>query len=147
MRIEPSCPELLAQPLACLRVRAAIERKGLDVRVSLADMQCEREISNFQAQPRAVFQRMCGKAAKGAVPTEIRVLIVRLRRDIGPRGPREPLYRIMGLQAGLGQPALVHAAKWHPIQTTHDYPTHGYHPIPPSCPVEIEMNLAQAHFY
>ena len=92
MRIEPSCAELLAQPLACLRVRAAVERKGLDVRASLADMQCEREISNLQAQPRAVFQRMRGKAAKGAVPTEIRVLVVRLRRDIGPRGPREPLY-------------------------------------------------------
>src|SRR5262245_13592824 len=83
-------------------------------------MQCEREIGNFQAQPRAVFQRMRGKAAKGAVPTEIRVLVVRLRRDIGPRGPREPLYRMMGLQACLAQPALVNAAKWHPIRTTHD---------------------------
>src|SRR6516164_9849280 len=125
MRIEPACAELLAQPLACLRVRAAVERKGLDVRASLADMQCKREISNFQAQPRAVFQRMRGKAAKGAVPTEIRVLVVRLRRDVGPRGPREPLYRIMGLQAGLAQPALVHVAKWHPIRTTLNHPTHG----------------------
>ena len=81
------------------------------MRPSLADMQCEREISNFQAQPRAVFQRMRGKAAKGAVPTEIRVLIVRLRRDIGARGSRKPLYRIMRLQAGLAQPALINAAK------------------------------------
>ena len=56
-----------------------------------------------------------GKAAKAGVPTEIRVLIVRQRPDIGPRGPPEPLYRIMGLQAGLAQPALVNAAKWHPI--------------------------------
>src|SRR5262245_40324330 len=146
MRIEPPCADLLAQPLACLRVRAAVERKGLDVRASLADMQCEREISNFQAQPRAVFQRMRGKASKGAVPTEIRVPVVRLRRDIGPRCPREPLYRIMGLQAGLGQPALVHAAKWHPIQTTHDHPTHGSLPFPLSCPIEIDDDLAQAHF-
>jgi len=38
VRIEPSCAELLAQPLACLRVRSAVERKGLDVRPSLADM-------------------------------------------------------------------------------------------------------------
>src|SRR5262249_27055050 len=87
-------------------------------------MQCEREISNSQAQPDVVFQRMRGKAAKGDVPTEIRVLVVRLRRDIGPRGPREPLYRMMGLQTGLAQPALVNAAKWHPIRTTHDHPTH-----------------------
>src|SRR5262245_17052241 len=130
MRIEPACAELLAQPLVCLRVRAAVERKGLDVRASLADMQCEREISNFQAQPRAVFQRMRGKAAKGDVPTEMRVLVVRLRRDIGPRGPREPLYRIMGLQTGLAQPAPVHAAKWRPIRTTHDRPTHGSLPFP-----------------
>jgi len=100
VRIEPSCAELLAKPLTCLRVRAAVERKGLDVRAFLADMQCEREISDFQAQPRAVFQRMCGKAAKGVVPTEIRVPVVRLRWDVGPR---EPLYRIMGLQAGLAQ--------------------------------------------
>jgi len=54
---------------------------------------------------------MRGKAAKGAVPTEIRVLIVRLRRDIGARGSRKPLYRIMRLQAGLAQPALINAAK------------------------------------
>ena len=93
MRIEPARAELLAQPLACLCVRSALERKGLDVRASLAGMQCEREVGNFQAQPRAVFQRMRGKAAKGAVPTEIRVLVVRLRRDIGPRGPREPCRR------------------------------------------------------
>src|SRR5262249_37983457 len=93
-------------------------------------MQCEREISNFQAQPRAVFQRMRGKAAKGAIPTEIRVLVVGLRRDIGPGGPREPLYRMMGLQAGLAQPALINAAKWHPIRTTHDHPTHGSLPFP-----------------
>src|SRR5215813_564768 len=126
----PRAPSFSLNPLACLRVRAAVERKGLDVRASLADMQCEREISNFQAQPRAVFQRMRGKAAKGAIPTEIRVLVVRLRRDIGPRGPREPLYRMMGLQAGLAQPALVNAAKWHPIRTTHDHPTHGSLPFP-----------------
>src|SRR5262249_4182282 len=93
-------------------------------------MQCEAEISSFQAQPCAVFQRLGGKAAKGAVPTEIRVLVVRLRRDIGPRGSREPLYRVMSLQAGLAQPALVHAAKWHPIRTTHDRPTHGSLPFP-----------------
>src|SRR5215813_15211424 len=134
----PRAPSFSLNPLACLRVRAAVERKGLDVRASLADMQCEREISNFQAQPRAVFQRMRGKVAKGAVPTEIRVPVVRLRRDIGPRGPREPLYRIMGLQAGLGQPALVHAAKRHPIQTTHHHPTHGSLPFPLSCPIEID---------
>src|SRR5215467_14174156 len=109
-------------------------------------MQCEREIGNFQAQPRAVFQRMRGKAAKGAVPTEIRVLVVRLRRDIGPRGSREPLYRMMSLQAGLAQPALVHAAKWHPIRTTHAHPTHGSLPFPLSCPIEIDDDLAQAHF-
>src|SRR6516225_4175974 len=110
-------------------------------------MQCEREISNSQAQPRVVFQRMRGKAAKGAVPTEIRVLVVRLRRDIGPRGPREPLYRIVGLQTGLTQLALVYAAKWHPIGTTHDYPTHSSLPFPLSCPIEIDDDLAQAHFW
>jgi len=82
---------LLAQPLACLRVRAAVERKGLDVRASLADMQCEREISNFQAQPRAVFQRMRGEAAKGAVPTEIRVPVVRLRREVSQAGAPKSL--------------------------------------------------------
>src|SRR5262249_49798958 len=147
MRIEPSCAELLAQPLACLRVRAAVERKGLDVRASLADMQCEREIGNFQAQPRAVFQRMRGKAAQRAVPTEIRMFIVRLGRDTGPPGPREPLYRIMGLQAGLAQPPPVDAAKWHPIRTTHDHPTHGSLPFPLSCPIEIDDDLAQAHFW
>src|SRR5262249_45131278 len=120
----PRAPSFSLNPLSCLRVRAAVERKGLEVRTSLADMQCEREISNFQAQPLAVFQRMRGKAAKGTVPTEVRVLVVWLRRDIGPRGPREPLYRIVGLQARLTQPALVHAAKWNPIRTAHDCPTH-----------------------
>src|SRR5258708_21323710 len=30
----------------------------------------------------------------------------------------------MGLQAGVAQPALVNAAKWHPMRTTHDHPTH-----------------------
>src|SRR5262249_59634137 len=89
-------------------------------------MQCEREISNFQAQPCAVFQRMRGKAAKGAVPTEIRVLVVRLRRDIGPR---EPLYRMMSLQAGLAQPALGPAPEWDPIPNTHGCPTPGSLPF------------------
>src|SRR5262249_60782038 len=110
-------------------------------------MQREREIGHFQAQPRAVFQRMSGKAAKGAVPTEIRVLVVRLRRDIGSRGPRQPLYRIVGLQAGLAQPALLHAAKWHPIRTPRDHPTHSSLPFPLSCPIEIDDDLAQAHFW
>src|SRR2546430_16385622 len=118
VRIEPSCAELLAQPLACLRVRAAVERKGLDLRPSLADMQCERKISNFQAQPRAVFQRMRCKAVKGAVPTEIRVLIVRLRRYIGPRRPPEPLYRIMGLQAGPRWPGVGHSSEGQSIRIT-----------------------------
>src|SRR5262249_1125398 len=93
-------------------------------------MQCEREVSNFQAQPRAVFQWMRGKAAKGTVPTEVRVLVVRLRRDIGPRRPCEPLYRIVGLQARLAQPAPVNAAKWNPIRTAHDCPTHSSLPSP-----------------
>src|SRR5262249_47383451 len=117
----PRAPSFSLNPLACLRVRAAVERKGLSVHVSLADMQCEREISNFQAQPRAVFQRMRGKATKRSIPTDICVFIVRLRRDIDPRGPREPLYRIVGLQAGPAQPALVNAAKWRPIRITHDH--------------------------
>lgn len=147
MRIEPSCAELLAQPLACLRFRVAVERKGLDVRASLADMQCECEISNFQARPRPVFERMRGKAVKGAVPTEIRVLIVRLRRDLGPRGPREPLYRIMGLQARLAQPARVNASKWHPIRTTHNHPPHGSVPFPLSYRIEIDDDLAEAPFF
>src|SRR5215467_11726314 len=89
---------------------------------------------------------MRGKAAKGAVPTEVRVLIVRLRRDIGPRGPPEPLCRIMGLQARLAQSALVNAAKWHPIRTTHAHPTHGFSPFPLSCPIKIDEDLGQVHF-
>src|ERR1700730_8721724 len=105
-------------------------------------MQCEREISNFQAQPRAVFQRMRGKSVKRAVPTEIRVLIVRLRRHIGPRGPPEPLYRIMGLQAGLAPAALVNPAKRHPIRLTNAHPTHGSLPFPLSCPIEIGLTHA-----
>src|SRR5258706_13771513 len=109
-------------------------------------MQCEREISNFQAQPRAVFQRMRGKAAKGAVPTEIRVPVVRLRRDIGPRGPREPLYRIMGLQTGLAPPALGNAAEWHPIRTMHDHPTHWSLPFPLTCPIQNDDDLSQTKF-
>src|SRR5262245_19555799 len=137
--MEPSYAELGAQPLAYLRVRAAVERKGLDA--SLAGMQCEREISDFQAEPRVIFERMRGKAAKGVVPTEIRVLVVRLRRDIGPCGSREPFYRIMGLQAGLAQPALVNAAKRHPIRTMHDHPTHGSLPFPLSSPIEIDIAL------
>src|SRR6476620_5495421 len=88
------------------------------MRSSIADMQCEREISDLQAQPRAVFQRMCGKAAKGVIPTQIRVAIVPLRRDISPRETREPLHRIVGLQARVLQSALVNAPKWHPIRTT-----------------------------
>src|SRR5262249_53314839 len=79
---------------------------------------------------RAVFQRMRGKAAKGAVPTEIRVLVVRLRRDIGPRGPREPLYRMMGLQAGPAPPALGKAPKGDPNPTPPDHSTHGSLPFP-----------------
>src|SRR5262249_14173797 len=80
--------------------------------------------------PRAVFQWMRGKAAKGAVPTEVRVLVVRLRRDIGPRRPCEPLYRIVGLQARLAQPAPVNAGKWNPIRTAHDWPPHNSLPSP-----------------
>src|SRR3984893_13590730 len=61
---------------------------------------------------------MRGKAAKGAIPTQIRVAIVRLRRDTSPCETHEPLHRIMGLQARVAQPALVNATKWHPIRTT-----------------------------
>src|SRR5262249_61772764 len=101
-------------------------------------MQCEREISNFQAQPCAVFQRMRGKAAKGAVPTEIRVLVVRLRRDIGPR---EPLYRMMSLQAGPPQPAPVPAPEGDPIPTPPDRPTHS------SLPFSLSVSVRPLLFY
>ena len=49
----------------------------------------------------------------------------------------------MGLQTGLAQPALVHAAKWHPMRTT-DHPTHGSLPFPLPCPIEIDGDLEQA---
>src|SRR6516162_5465170 len=88
------------------------------MRLSIAAIQCEREISNLQAQPRAVFQRMRGKAAKGAIPTEIRMAIVGQRRDIIPRETREPLRRIVGLQTRVLQPTLVNATKWRPIRAT-----------------------------
>src|SRR5262249_13882629 len=78
-----------------------------------------------------------GKAAKGAIPTEIRVLVVRLRRDIGPRGPREPLYRMMGLQAGPAPPALVNAPKGDPNPTT------PYHPTP--CPLSFSTSSPPCH--
>src|SRR5262249_61725451 len=91
-------------------------------------MQCEREIGHFQAQPRAVLQRMRGKAAKGAVPTEIRVLIVRLRRDIRPRRAPQPLHRMMGLQAGLPPPAPRGGAGRGP---TPDPPPHPPPLLPP----------------
>src|SRR5262249_60565010 len=99
-------------------------------------MQCEREIGYFQAQPRAVFQRMRCKAVKGTVPTEIRVFIVRLRRDIGARGSREPLYGIMRLQAGLAPPALGKAAEWRPKPTPPAPPPPGPLSFPPSCPIQ-----------
>src|SRR5262249_5631220 len=67
---------------------------------------------------RAVFQRMGGKAANGAIPTQIRMAIVGQRRDISPRKTREPLHRTMGLQARVLEPTLVNATKWHPIRTT-----------------------------
>src|SRR5262249_61355332 len=100
-------------------------------------MQCEREISKFQAQPRAVFQRMRGKAAKGIVPTEIRVLIVRLRRDIGPRGPPEPLYRVMSLQAGPPPSAMGNAPERGPIPGPPDPPPPNPPPfsLPPPPPL------------
>jgi len=90
-----------------LRICAAVERKGLDVRVSLAATQYESEINNIQAQPRTVFQRMRDKAADVAVPTHTGVAIVRLRRDVGSRHPRKPLYRMMGLEAGVAEPTLA----------------------------------------
>ena len=37
--------------------------------------------------------------------------VVRLRWDIGARCPREPLHRIMGLQAGVAQPTLVECSE------------------------------------
>src|SRR5262249_48772152 len=46
-----------------------------------------------------------------------------------------------GLQAGLAQPALVNAAKRHPIRTMHDHPTHGSLPFPLSSPIEIDIAL------
>src|SRR5215475_8893803 len=61
---------------------------------------------------------MGGKAANGAIPTQIRMAIVGQWRDIGPREPREPLHRTVGLQASVLQPTLVNATKWHPIRTT-----------------------------
>src|SRR5262245_22232499 len=60
---------------------------------------------------------MRGKAAKGAIPTQIRMAIVGQRRDISPRETREPLHRTMGLQARVLQPTPVNATKWPPIRT------------------------------
>src|SRR5437016_12009288 len=59
------------------------------------------------------------KAVEGVAPTEIRVAVVRLRRNIGARCPREPLRCMMGLQAGHAQPTLANASKWPPIRSTH----------------------------
>jgi hypothetical protein len=62
--------------------------------------------------------------------------IVRLRRDIGARRSREPLYCMMSLQAGFAQPALVDAAERHPI--THDNIIHDALPFPLLCARKIE---------
>jgi hypothetical protein len=99
------------------------------VRVSLAATQYESEINNIQAQPRTVFQRMRGKAADVAVPIHTGVAIVRLRRDVGSRHPRKPLYCMMGLQAGFAEPTLVNVTKRYPIRTARDNRTHGVLPF------------------
>src|SRR5712692_4528846 len=54
------------------------------------------------------------KAVEGVVPTQIRMAVVRLRRDIGAPHPPEPLQSMMGLQAGFAQRVSVNATKWPP---------------------------------
>ena len=146
MRIEASRAELLAQPLACLRIRAAVKRERLDACRPLVATQFEREIGNSQAQVHAIFQPMGRKAVDGVVPTEIRVAVVWLRRNIGARRSREPLHGMMGLQARDAQPALVNASKSPPIRSTLGRRTPVRLAFPLSCPNEIGDDLAQAEF-
>jgi hypothetical protein len=54
------------------------------------------------------------KAIEGIVPTQIRVAVVRLHRDVGSPCPPKPLQRMVGLQASFAQPAPVNAVKWPP---------------------------------
>ena len=118
VRIKSPLAELLAKPPTRMRIRMAFESEALHV--SFAGVQREREVGQPQAQPGAVRQGMCGEAAKRAIPTQIGVAIVRLRRHIGPRGACEPLHGMVGLQAGLAQVSSIDVAKRSPGRIAHD---------------------------
>jgi hypothetical protein len=50
------------------------------------------------------------------------------------------------LQAGFAQPALIDAAKRHPIQIAHDNIIHGPLPFPLLCVRKINVDLARLRF-
>src|SRR5712692_7972068 len=54
------------------------------------------------------------ESVEGVVPIQIRMAVVRLRRDIGAPHPPEPLQGMMGLQTGFAQRVSVNATKWPP---------------------------------
>jgi hypothetical protein len=86
------------------------------------------------------------KAVQGVVPTEIRVAVVWPRWNVGARCPREPLRRMMGLQAGRTQPTLVNSSKWPPIRSNHGRSAPVRLNFTLSCRLEIGDDLALADF-
>ena len=86
--------DVAAEPGPHLGVGAAVERQRLRMHVE----EGEREIGDAKPEPRAVRQRMRGEPAERVVPAEIGVAVMRPRRDVGPRRPRQPLRGVMRLQ-------------------------------------------------
>jgi len=81
-----------------LRVAPAVERECLLHGAARVE-EFQREVDEAQSESRAVRQQMGEEALEVIVPAEVGVAVVRPRRDMGARHAREPLGRVMRLQA------------------------------------------------
>ena len=112
--------DMAAEPGSHLGFGAAIEWQRMRMLVE----ECQRQIGDAQSEPRTVRQRMRGEAAERIVPAEIGVTVVRLRRHIGPRRPRQPLRGVMRLQPRGVQEDEIGAGNVFPGRSRHgEFPT------------------------
>ncbi len=120
--IETARGQALAEPMACVCIAMAVEREKFGWLDGLGAVQSKCEVGKSDAQIPAVLEAMGCKAGDGAIPTEVGMAVVRLRRNIGPRRARQPLHRMVRLQAGFMQAALVDAADRYPGRIVHASP-------------------------
>src|SRR5215831_15175337 len=88
------------QPRANVSIASTLQGELTLVRAQ----QSQCQVGDTQRELRPFWQGMRGKSTEHPVPTKIGVAVVRIRLNIGARGPGKPLHGIVGSEPRLSEP-------------------------------------------